>query len=121
MAVGSSSSCARRKLRLKRWQGYSTIWATPGLRAKGRGVSSCSEACTTLSYEFPTRRALLEAVCGVIRAAQPCGHDRFVRRPAKRAELDRNSPVLGLAAIWHELSGQFDMERMWRCLTGELR
>ena len=91
-----------------------------GLACDGPGNIVMLGGGTPLSYEFPTRHALLRAVCDVMKAAERCNHDRFVRRPAQRAELDQSSPVLGLAAIWHELSGQFDMERMWRCLTGKL-
>jgi len=95
--------------------------ADAGVEGDGPGNIVVLGGEAPLSYEFPTRCALLRAVCDVVDAAQPCHHHRFARRQAKRSQMTADSPILGLASIWHELDGRYDVERMWRCLTVELR
>jgi len=74
-----------------------------------------------MSFEYPHRQALLQAVCDAANAAQPSHEDRFARRVARRSELGGHSPIGGLASIWHELGGRLDIERMWRLLHGDLQ
>jgi len=86
----------------------------------GHGTLVILDGANPTSLQYPNRHALLQAVCDAVNDAQPSHAERFARRVAQRAELASDSPLLGLANIWHELNGRLDIERMWRLLHGGL-
>jgi len=95
-------------------------WIADAVTASGVGSLIVLDGAAPIAFEYPDRYALLQAVCDTVNAAQPPPSDRFARRNARRSELASNSPLLGIANIWHELNGQLDIERMWRLLHGDL-